>query len=68
MLMAMSQKAGEPSVFDDAFWRIYITGPLTGGMVAGLVSWAHAHFLALYAKEDGEEQSDDDQERLLDLK
>jgi aquaporin Z len=40
----------------DGFFKVYLMGPIVGGLLAGLVSWAHGNFVARYA---GERQPSD---------
>lgn len=36
----------------DAFWTVYMLGPLLGGLFAGLFSWAHSYLILNYNFDD----------------
>lgn len=42
---------GVGSPRDDGFFKVYLLGPILGGILAGFFSWAHDRFVYRYAGE-----------------
>jgi hypothetical protein len=40
------------NVGPEAFWRVYMLGPITGAVLAGLFSWIHSYLLDTFANKD----------------